>query len=311
MKKKALNLGLVIIIFILLTNTVSKANSLQYVGVEIGDKFKYKITYGHILTKFNETIYLDDTDLNIQGKKVDIRITAIDEYLLESFLGLFVEEIMINVTETVDGVEYEGYTLLDEWHMMFQVILNSYLYNTVAFDPENYEFHPPDTSATDDEEFLLLPIFATTNTSFYQEMLDHGGISTAPLQPQEGLPSIMVLEGIQITFDGESKFTLNATMEDTVSGTIDVDVEWSSYAILEFYVFIDTQRGIIKEFYLNFKNDIIIGANTTINEINYGYKEEISGSGNTFTLDNSTMLPIYISVSLIVIFVIVKRKRNS
>ena len=311
MRKNAIYLGFVIIGLILLTNTISRTNSLQYVGVEVGDTFKYKITDGHILTKFNETVYLDDADLNIQGKKIDIRITAIDEFLLESFLGFLVEEIMINVTEIVDGAEYEGYTLLDEWHIMFQVILNSYMYNTVAFDPESYEFHPPETSATKEEEFLLIPIFATTNTSFYQEMLDQGGTPSVHLQPKGGLPSRMILEGIQISFDGISKFTLNATLEDTVSGTIDIDVEWSSYASLEFYVFIDTQRGIIKEFYLNFKNDIIIGSNVTINEMTYGFKEETSENGNTFTIDYSIISPIYVCATLMIIFVIIRRKKNS
>ncbi len=311
MKKKTIYFGFTIVVFILLTNTVSRAGSLQYVGVKVGDTFKYKITDGHILTKFNDTVYLNDSDLNIQGKKVDIRITAIGEILLESFFGYPMEEIIVNVTETIDGEEYEGYTLLDEWYQMFSVIFLSYIGITLSFDPEYYEFHPPDSSTTDVEEFLMLPIFATTNSSFYQELVDQGGISTAPLQPQGGAPSKMVLEGIQITFDGESKFTLNATMEDSTSGTINVDVEWNTSAILEFYVFIDTQNGVVKEFYLNFENDIIIGPNTTINEITYGFKEEkTSGNGNTFTLDYSLMLSIYVSASLLVVFVIVKRKRN-
>jgi len=118
----------------------------------------------------------------------------------------------------------------------------------------------------------------------------------------------LVLEGIQITFDGTSKFTLNATMEDTVSGTIDIDVEWSSYAILEFYVFIDTKIGIIKEYYLNFKNDIIIGANTTINEITYGFKAE--SSSNTFTLEYSFLLPIFASVIIFLNLILIKKRKK-
>lgn len=308
MKKKVINFVFSIIVFILLSSTISRASSLQYVGVNVGDRFKYKITNGHILTSFNDTIYLDDSDLNIQGKKVDIEITSIQESLSESFLGFFVEAIMVNVTETVEGEQYQGYTLVDEWYIMFSIILLSYTSVTQFFDPGSYEFHPPEPSATEIEEFLLLPIFATTNTSFYQELVDQGGTSTAPLQPQGGTPSKMVVDQIQTTFDGVSKFTLNATMDDTVSGIINIDIEWSSYAKLEFYVFIDTQKGLVKDYYLNYKNVILIGTNKTINEITYGFEEE--SSGNTFTLDYYAILPIYICMGISAIFMILKKKRR-
>jgi len=308
MKKKLIYCGFLIISLVLLTSTIARASSLQDVGVKVGDTFKYKITDGHILTKFNETIYIDDTNLNIEGKKVDIEITSIQEFLSELFSGIFPEEIMVNVTETVEGETYEGYTLVDEWYLMFSIILISYTSVTQFFDPEGYEFHPPEPSTTEVEEFLMLPIFATSNTSFYEELVEQEGITTAPLLPKKGTPTKMVQDQIQITFDGVSKFTLNATMDETVSGVINIDVEWSSYAMLEFYVFVDTQKGILKDYYLNFKNVILVGGNKTINEITYGFEEE--SSGKTFTIDYSAILPIYICTGVLAVFIILKKKRS-
>ncbi len=304
MYNKKLIRGIVSTLILLsLITSNTEASLLVNVGVSIGDVFDYKYTEVHFQMKHNGTTYVDYQGEDIVGKTINVTVDDYDIATESGFIGFYYDRVKFNQTERFDEEERETQTYLDQWFDFYFLTEMSYNSTAINFDPEEYEFHPPNPDAIYNYTSLIgMPIFATTNTSFYQDLNDNG-------LPETEYPYLSKSEPIkstktnQVSFE-DNIFAVNVTNEDTISGVTVAEENWSIHGLLRYDVTVDAELGLVNAFKYSINYEASVGLDHTEIVTIIAFAKIVE---NTYSIDFSLSAPLLLITSLIA-FTVLKRR---
>ena len=291
-KKRLVAYSASFLLVMLLLNTSTSSAIIELVEVEVGDTFEYKLTTAHIYFENNDVIYADDDMMGYAGREVEIEITGISEGLDGTSFGFIGNGIMFNTTETVGSDVYYVHSFLDDWYMSLLSASMLYALYVDLFDPTSYVVYPP---LDDAMEYKGLPIFASLNTSFYNQILN------------EGIP------GATVSFNAEKgNFTIALEPMEGFREGIDTSslLPWNTTAKLKYYVNIDTEAGTVNDLKYSLETENYIGTNHTKIKVAYGFENLFADvDTNTFILDIPLIETLVASICLVTVISIWRRKK--
>lgn len=295
----------IVILFSLISSN-TEASLLVNVGVSIGDVFDYKYTEVHLQLKHNGTTYVNYQGEDIVGKTINVTVDDYNETVESGFIGFYYEKVKFNQTERFDDIERETYTYLDQWfdfYFMIEIAFNSTVMN---FDPEDYDFHPPNPDVIYNYTSLSgMPIFASTNTSFYADLNENGLPETEYPYFSKSNP-IKNSKVTHITFQ-DNIFVVNVTNEDTLSGVTAAEENWSIHGLSKYEITVDTEQGLVNAFKYSINYEAAVGLEHTEVVTTIAF-EKISDK--TYSIDFSLSIPILLLTSFIAFSILKRRKKK-
>ncbi|MHA1260152.1 MAG: hypothetical protein ACTSSG_08840 [Candidatus Heimdallarchaeaceae archaeon] len=291
MKKRVfLKCFFISIVTTLLLSSIVKGEISPFVGVNAGDEFNFKIVSAHTLLEHNGTTYIESHMFDYEGKTVNIKVDAISEGKFpDYFLVIPINKTVINTTETINGDIHITYSVLDQWYETLTFLLPSFDYFVNSFDPLTYEFSPPESYK---EEYKGLPVFASTNTSFYQQLVEEG------------------IGGTTVSYNEEkANFTIVSNDLRFRDGTTNTTGYWNVTAEMGYYVQIDVNQGVLMEYSQLFAFKINIGMNNTKMLMKLKFENEASNT-KTFSLNFEMVGPLIVGIGLLTLVAKRRRKRR-
>ena len=299
----------------ILTSTPFTTAVSPFVEVEVGDSFKYVISKIYFWLEENNVVQAEETGEGIVNNQITVTVDAIFDSNDMYYLGLPYETTVLNVTESIGEQVFQAQTALDMWYSTFISIEFLYAMLVLGFNPEvpsGITVNIPDTS---NYSFIMgLPIFATSNTTFYEEVktqvnstttfslaVDDSGSEDPTLNPE--LPNKIVevsyIDGI---------FKLNVTNRDYFEGVTSAEISWNIQGYSKYYVDIDTNKGLVNSLIYEISYKINMGGLRT--SLHMKIAVEKSSSGRTFTLGLTFLEPLLAVLGLTTFWVIVRRKKK-
>lgn len=299
----------------ILTSTPFTTAVYPFVEVEVGDSFKYVISKIYFWYEENNVVQAEETGEGIVNNQITVTVDAIFDSNDMYNPGLPYETTVLNVTESIGEQDFQAQTVLDMWYSTFISIEFLYSMLVLGFNPEDPSgivVNVPDTS---NYSFIMgLPIFATSNTTFYEEVkvqvnstsifnlaADDSGSEDPTLNPV--LPNKVVevsyIDGI---------FKLNVTNQDYFEGVTLTEIAWNIHGNSKYYVDIDTNKGLVNSLLYELSYKINIGGVKT--SLHMKIAIEKSSSGKTITLGLTFLEPLLAVLGLTTFWVIARRKKK-
>ena len=286
-----------------------------YVGVSIGDEFKYEVTIFHLKSELNSTVYINTNPFGMEGNKIDMNVTDIVEEEQTNFFGFTsVNNTKIKTTESFAGKSFESGTFLDEWYDAYIFFTTYFKTFQLSFDPETYEFKEPEPYNDSTENYEGLIVFASTNKSFYEQL--ESEISAPPtLTPiknevNEDDPFKLEHELYDVAYwEEKNEFYLNVSLYSSNSGTTSSEVGWDYNIGTEFIIHIDTANGLVKDIDYSMHHYVAVGDNNSLMKARQAFKRIVSEGGGTptITLPYNLITPTLILLSIVTVFAFKKR----
>jgi hypothetical protein len=315
MNKKELILGLIGFSLILLISISTTTSAVSpYVGVEVGDSYDYKVPKINIFAKHNDIIYAEGLPFDFVGKTITIEITAIYDYTETGIFFPFEEGTGINVTESYDSTSYNSVTLLDEWFATFASIQFLYYFSVLQFNPEFFEFIPPDPLEETEEDYPAQPAFASTNKSFYMELEEDATANLIPVSFAPNEQDILIETNPEETFnvtyfEDSNEFFMNVSLHHWGSGTTTTAQNWDINGYADFETYINVNEGLVEYLYYKFGYIVNIGTNNTKMEVEYELDRITADGRPAFTIDYSFITPLLTVFGILAAITIWRKKR--
>ncbi|MCG3222969.1 MAG: hypothetical protein H7647_00775 [Candidatus Heimdallarchaeota archaeon] len=312
MNNKRMVRGIVsIVILISLISSNTEAALLSNVEVNIGDVFEYKYNQVQLFLRHNGTIYVNYLGADVVGKTINITVDDFYETTDQSFIGFNYDRIEFNQTERFDNITKESHTFLDYWFDTYRFVELAFNATTASFNPENYEVHPPDENAVYDYNMLIgMPIFATTNLTYYEDIEENGFPEVGDIYLLKNRDKGEVKENLkysreeQITFQ-ENILKVNVTNEDTLSGITTTEEDWSVHSLTRYELTVDAEQGLVKKLLFEHSYEIAVGEQDTEVVTIVSFEQLVP---ENFTIDFSLTIPLLIASSVLFVYVLRRRK---
>ncbi|MHA1346346.1 MAG: hypothetical protein ACTSO3_08135 [Candidatus Heimdallarchaeaceae archaeon] len=312
MSNKKLIRGIASILFIIvLISANTEASLLSNVGVNIGDSFEYKYNQIQLSLSHNGTTYVNYQGADIVGKTINITVDDFYETVDQSFIGFNYDRVEFNQTERFESMTNETHSYLDYWFDMYRIVELAFNSTIVNFDPEDYEFHPPNEEAVYDYNIVIgLPIFATTNISFYEDINENGfpeagdSYSIKERGKEEITEEIKHSRVEQISFL-ENILNVNITNEDSLSGVTIAEEDWSIHCLTRYDLSINAEQGLVKKFLYEYSFDVALGSQHTESKTILSFEQLPI---EVLSEDFSLAIPLLILSSVLVLIVLRRRK---
>ena len=284
-----------------------------YVGVSIGDEFEYEVTIFHIKHEVNNTVYINKNPFGMEGNKVIISVDDIIEEEYMDFFGFVGDNrTKIITTESFAGKSFDSYSFLDEWFETFGFLTFYYEFFPLSFNPETYSFEEPEPYNDSDDRYEGLPIFASTNKSFYQQLND---TFSNPLElPQmkynliNGLPIKLGFESYEVGYwEDRNEFYLNVSLYSSNTGTTSSEVGWDLNLGVTLEVHVDFAKGLVKDLDYSMHQYVAVGTSSALMKARQAFKIVGGDDKPTFTLDSNLIAPTLTILGLVAIIVIRKK----
>jgi len=309
--KKFIRVIVSVLFITALISSNTEASLLSNVGVNIGDVFEYKFNQVQLFLRHNGTIYVNYQGADVVGKTINITVDDFYETIDQSFMGFNYDRIEFNQTDRFDNITKESHTYLDHWFEMYRYMELAFNSTTLNFDPENYEFHPPNEETIYDYDIVIgVPIFATTNITFYEDIEENGFPEVGDIYLLKNRDMEDVSEELKysreeyISFH-DNIFNANVTNEDTISGVTIAEEDWSVHSLTRYDLSVDAEKGLVKKFLYEYSCEVSIGAQYTEMKTLVSFEELAS---ENFAIDFSLTIPLLVLSSVLVIFVLRRRK---
>ncbi len=312
MSNKKLSRGIVSILFItVLISGNTEASLLSNVGVNIGDSFEYKYNQIQLSLSHNGTTYVNYQGADIVGETINITVDDFYETVGQSFIGFNYDRVEFNQTERFESITNETHSFLDYWFDMYRYVELAFNSTTVGFDPEDYEFHPPNEEAIYDYNIVIgVPIFATTNISFYEDINENGfpEVGDSCLMKDRGKEEIteeIKYSRIEHISFLENILNVNITNEDTLSGVTIAEEDWSIHSLTRYDLSINAEQGLVKKFLYEYSYEVVLGSQHTEMKTIVSFEQlpiEIVSE------DVSLAIPLLVLSSVLVVYVLRRRK---
>lgn len=286
-----------------------------FVEVEVGDSFNYVVSKVYFYLEENNMVVAEETGAGIVNNTINVEVNEIFDSSNILFLGLPYETTVFNVTETIGEQSFQALTPLDMWYSMFVSL--EFLYAMMVdgfnpYDPPGIIIEFPDTSTYD---FMKgLPIFATSNTSFYEQLeadlndvtslnlaLDDSNYQNPIINPEIPirLTEVSYINGI---------FKLNVTNQGYFDEITTTEISWSVQGISNYFVEVDTNNGLVNEMFYGLNVKTIVDGYKTVVDMKVGIEK--SDTGRTWTLGLTYLEPLLAVLGLTLVWVIVKKKKK-
>ncbi|MCG3220222.1 MAG: hypothetical protein H7641_02480 [Candidatus Heimdallarchaeota archaeon] len=314
MKRREFLLSIISTLFIvIMMSGTTQAAISPYVGVVIGDEFEYEVTIFHIRQDVNNVNYININPFGMEGNKIKIQVADIVEEETGDFFGLiYVNKTKIKTIEAFAGKSFESGTFLDEWFETFSFLLMYFDFFPSAFIPETYEFYEPEPFNDSAENYEGLPIFASTNASFYQQ-LNSTFSESALLVPvknevERDTPFQLAHETYEVGYWPElNEFYLNVSLYSSNTGTTTSDIGWDLNIGTDIVAHIDTANGLVKDLDYSMHLYIAVGTNSSLMKARQAFQKVEGVERPTITLDYNFIAPTLTILGLVAI--IVSRKK--
>jgi hypothetical protein len=312
MNKRDLILGVAGILFILvmLTGTTQAAIS-PYVGVSIGDEVEYEVTIFHIRQELNNIVYINKNPFDMEGNIVKIKINDITEEETGDFFGLlWVNKTKFITTESFGGKSFESYSYLDDWFETFSFLTFYYEMMLMGFNPDTFEFDEPESFNDSAENYDGLPVFASTNESFYQELENEiigPSIITNKEAEDENPPFQFEQEFREVAYwEDRNEFFLNVSLYTSTSGSTSTGKAWDLNLGVDIVTHIDTANGFVKDLDYAMHQYVAIDTNSSLMKARQAFKKT-GGGRPTITLDYNFIAPS-LTILGVVATIIIRKK---
>ncbi|NPD87906.1 MAG: hypothetical protein HGN29_04235 [Asgard group archaeon] len=313
MKRSKLLLGIISTLFIvIMISGTTQAVISPYVGVVIGEEFEYEITIFHIKQDLNNVNYININPFGMEGNKIKIKVADIVEEEQSSFLGIPMEnQTKIKTTESFAGKTFESESFLDDWFETFFFLTFYYETSPITFNPETYEFNEPKPFNDSDENYEGLPVFASTNESYYQQ-LNASFSEPATFVPvknevERDSPFQLAYESYEVGYwPDKNEFYLNVSLYSSNTGTTSTDIGWDLNIGVDIVTHIDIANGLVKDLDYSINEFIAVGTNSSLMKARQAFKK-VGGGRPTITLDYNFIAPSLTMLGLVAI--IVTRKK--
>jgi hypothetical protein len=315
MKRKEFLLGIVSVFFIvILTVGTTQATISPYVGVDIGDKVEYEVTIFHMRQEVNNTAYVNVNPFGMEGNKVEIKVNDITEEETGDFWGMItINKTKIVTTESFAGKSFESGSFLDDWFEAFSFFSWYFVQFPLMFIPEAYEFYVPEPYNETEANYEGLPVFASTNESFYQELNATlaGGMSLLPVRNavEKDTPIQFAHESYEVGYwPDKSEFYLNVSLYSSDTGTTSTDIGWDLNLGFEYVTHIDIANGLVKDLDYSMHQYIAVGSSSALMKARQAFKKVGGGDRPTITLDYNFVAPTLTILGLVAIIVARKKR---
>jgi hypothetical protein len=313
MKKKLISLLAGLSVLVILTSAPFATAAFPFVEVEVGDSFNYVISDVYFFLEENSVLVAEETGVGIVNNTINVVVDAIFESSEIMYLGLPYGAVTFNVSETIGGQTFLGQTPLDMWYSLF-VSLDFLYYMLVdgfsPYDPPDLIIEIPDTSTYD---FMKgLPIFANSNTSFYEHLESQVNAEIYPNIVYDDStnpvinPSIPA-RSVEVSYTN-GIFKLNVTNHGYFGEgetTTDVAYVWSVLGTSNYYVEVDTKNGLVLKMSYSLDVETIVEGYKTDLIMKVGIEK--SDTGRTWTLGISFIEPLLAILGLTTFWVIIRR----
>ena len=313
MRKGMVKTSLLVCLMIVILSTSAIADPLSSVGVQEGDEVTYKFGKTYFEAKENDVTYLDESDFNLEDKKVKVRIDSLfvvynDWMLIGETFGDYI--VAVNTTETFEGSQYESKTYVDYWYSLFYLLRVGYEAQVKYFDPYYYEFDPPDpmNESLPPYTAFQMPIFASTNVSFY-EGIEQQWSQTLIEEKNENLNNNIKLmsEFLEVAYwEDKNEFYLNTSYHAYRTNDTETPTPWEIDGKFNYVVHVDTLEGLVKDLQFSFGYNLKLGSNQTFIEIVYEIKKD--RIGNTIQLNAPWLEVLIISIGMVFVLRLKKKK---
>lgn len=284
-----------------------------YVGVVIGDEFEYEVTIFHLRQEVNNVVYVNMNPFGIEGNILKIKVNDIVEEEMMSFFGLYTEnQTKIETTESFSGKSFESGTFLDEWFETFFFLIFMYESTQLAFNPETYQFFEPEPFNDSVENYEGLPIFASTNESFYQQLnarlFENATLVPIKNEVDHDTPFQLATESYEVAYwEDKNEFFLNVSLYSSNTGTTTTDIGWDLNIGVNLVTHIDVANGLVKDLDYSMHQYVAVGTNSSLMKARQAFKKAGGGERPTITLDYNFLAPTLTIFGLVAI--IVTRKK--
>ena len=315
MKRREFLLSIISTLFIvIMISGTTQAAISPYVGVAIGDEFEYEVTIFHLRQEVNNVVHINMNPFGMEGNKVNIQVNDIVEEEMMSYFGLVTEnQTKIETTESFSGKSFESGTFLDEWFETFFFLTFIYETYQLTFNPEIYQFIEPEPFNDSDENYEGLPIFASTNESFYQQLNATISESDASVpvknEVDQDTPFQLAHESYEVAYwEDKNEFFLNVSLYSSNSGTTTTDIGWDLNIGVDIVTHIDVANGLVKDLDYALHQYVAVGTNSSLMKARQAFKKVGGGDRPTITLDYNFLAPTLTILGLVAI--IVTRKKT-
>jgi len=271
MNRRDLILGVVSIFFItVMISSTTQAVSTTYIGVSVGDEVEYEVTIFHLRSELNNVVYINKNPFEMEGQKVKIKINEITEEEVGDFFGfLLVNKTKFVTTESFAGKSFESYSYLDEWFETFQFLTFYYEMMLMGFNPETYLFEEPEDYNDSADRYEGLPVFASTNESFYQELENTISAPSPMFQTRSAVdehsPIQFEQEFYEVAYwEDRNEFFLNVSLYSSNSGTTTTDLAWDLNLGVKIVTHIDTSNGLVKDLDFSMQQYVAVSGNNSL-----------------------------------------------
>ena len=285
----------------------------QYVGVAIGDEYEYEVTIFHLKQEVDNIVYINVNPFGMEGNKIKIEVNDIVEEEMMSYFGFYTEnQTKIKTTESFAGKSFESGTFLDEWFETFFFLMFFFETLPQAFNPETYDFYIPEPYNDSAANYEGLPIFASTNESYYQQ-LNATSFEKTTLFPvknevERDIPFQFAHESYEMVYwPDKNEFYLNVSLYSSETGTTSTDVGWDLNLGVDIVTHIDTVNGLVKDLDYAIHQYVAVGTNSSLMKARQAFKKVGGGDRPTITLDYNFLAPTLTILGLVAI--IVTRKK--
>ena len=303
MKRIALS---IIIIGLLVISTQAQVQAFNVpVNLNVGDVFHINLTKMEATHKINGTSYIDSdiADLTqIPTGEAEIKVTSIYDKNKDTY---------VNATGNIGDLKIDGSTMVDGWESFMFTLFILALFSAF-FDPDNYDFSAPttQTTVTSVDKIDPPPIFATSNESYYQEIVSSlSNTSTSTTTSTSTSSQLITIQNsdFNATYDSTTKiFKLNMYFTLAGSGTNTKGDNWSFNGTFKLNIEIDVSKSFVYKLGYLFSTVVQIGAASEETSISLEWgkvNEENQSSGGVLgNLPGFTFYMAFVTLLAIPVF---------
>ena len=300
---------------ILLLSALPQARGIENVAFSVGDEFEFTITDFMESEKVNGTEYYTSqtSEMFTEGDTIKVTVTNIEVFTQESDFFGPEEFVGINYTAEMGDNTYDGFSALDEWTgvLLFGTLL--YAFSTFGAPYASFEA-PTKTSepVMEEDGQFSMPLFATSNASFYQEYVDKVTSTTTSETTTATSESISVVkDDISASYDAENeKFSLFMNLRWEGGGEHYTGKQWTGFSELKFELNIDVSRSIVTKLFMSWQLSIEVDDASKDSALKLGFVEGTTDKGALGGLELPGFTWMIALGSLAVMAVTIKRKRS-
>ena len=286
-----------------------------FVEVEVGDSFKYVISKIYFWYEENNVVQAEETGEGVVDNQITVTVDAIFDSNDMYYLGLPYETTVLNVSESIGEQDFQAQTALDMWYSTFISIEFLYAMLVLGFNPEDPSglvINIPDTT---NYSFIMgLPIFASSNATFYETVVAQVNSTTIfnlavddSRDEDPTLNPVLPSKIVEVSYiDGI--FKLNVTNQNYFEGVTLTEISWNIQGSSNYYVNIDTNKGLVNSLIYEISYKINMGGVKTALHMKIAIEK--SSTGRTFTIGLTFLEPLLAVLGLTTFWVIARRKKK-